>query len=368
MKIISVVGARPQFIKLAALSKELRRKHREIIIHTGQHYDDDLSKIFFSELSIPKPDYNLSIGSAEHGEQTGRMLEGIERILLSHKPDLVIVYGDTNSTLAGALAAAKLNIPVAHVEAGLRSYRKSMPEEINRVLTDHVSTLLFCPTPTSVKNLKKEGITQGVHLVGDVMYDSFLEHLKAAEKKSRIMRKLNLGKKEFYLLTIHRAENTNIKENLKKVIQIVMNLDKTVVFPIHPRTRKKLTEFRLMSKLLSLPDLILIDPVSYLDMLVLEKNARFVFTDSGGVQKEASFLKTSCLTLREETEWGETVKSGWNQVAGLNAGKVLKEIKQISRRSGNWARSCEPVQKDAGVRITKIISKVEKISQAMNIA
>ncbi|HEX7400538.1 MAG TPA: UDP-N-acetylglucosamine 2-epimerase (non-hydrolyzing), partial [candidate division Zixibacteria bacterium] len=312
MKIISVVGARPQFIKLASLSKELRKKHHEIIIHTGQHYDDNLSKVFFSELSIPKPDYNLGIGSAEHGEQTGRMMEGIERILLSEKPNLVIVYGDTNSTLAGALAAAKLNIPVAHVEAGLRSYRKSMPEEINRVLTDHVSTLLFCPTPTSVKNLKKEGITKGVHLVGDVMYDSLLDHLKVAEKKSRIMRKLNLRKKEFYLLTIHRAENTDIKENLKKVTQIIAHLDKKVVFPIHPRTRNKLGEFKLLSRLLSLSNLILIDPVSYLDMLILEKNAGFILTDSGGVQKEAFFLRIPCLTLRDETEWVETLESGWN--------------------------------------------------------
>ena len=334
MKIVSVVGARPQFIKLSPLSRELRKKHREIIVHTGQHYDYELSRVFFSQLSIPKPDYNLGIGSAEHGEQTGRMLWSIEEVLLFEKPDLVIVYGDTNSTLAGALAAAKLTVPVAHVEAGLRSFVKSMPEEINRVLTDHVSSLLFCPTPTSVKNLKKEGITTGVHLVGDVMYDSLRKNLAVAEKKSRIMKRLDLQEREFYLITVHRAENTDFKDNLKKITQIVAGLDKKVVFPIHPRTRKRLSELRLLDRLLSKSALLLIDPVAYLDMLVLEKNARCVLTDSGGVQKEAFFLKTSCLTLREETEWVETLKDGSNQLVGLDVTKVTKGIKtkDLSRR------------------------------------
>jgi UDP-N-acetylglucosamine 2-epimerase len=245
MKILSIVGARPQFIKLSSLSKELRKKHQEIILHTGQHYDDELSKIFFSQLSIPEPDYNLGIGSAEHGEQTGRMLKGIEEVLFFERPDLVIVYGDTNSTLAGALAAVKQRIPVAHVEAGLRSFKKSMPEEINRVLTDHISSLLFCPTKTSVKNLKKEGIIEGVYLVGDVMYDSLRQHIKRAEKISGIMKKLNLSKKDFYLITIHRAENTDIKENLNKIVEILSQLDKKTVFPIHPRTKKCLSEFNL---------------------------------------------------------------------------------------------------------------------------
>jgi len=333
MKIISVVGARPQFIKLSSLSKELRKKHREIILHTGQHYDDELSRVFFSELSIPKPDYNLGIGSAEHGEQTGKMLKAIEEVLTFEKPDLVIVYGDTNSTLAGALAAAKQNIPVAHVEAGLRSFVKSMPEEINRVLTDHVSSLLFCPTPTSVKNLKREGMTKGVHLVGDVMYDSLRENLSVAKKKSKIMKKLNLQKKEFYLITIHRAENTDIRKNLKKITQILKNLDKKVVFPIHPRTRKRLSEFKLLERLFSKNDLLLIDPVSYLDMLVLEKNTRCVLTDSGGVQKEAFFLKTPCLTLREETEWVETVESGWNFVVRLEFEKIKQNLNKTVKPS-----------------------------------
>ncbi len=335
MKIISVVGARPQFIKLSALSQELRKKHQEVILHTGQHYDDELSRVFFSELSIPEPDYNLGIGSAEHGEQSGRMLKGIEEVLLFEKPDLVIVYGDTNSTLAGALASVKQKIPVAHVEAGLRSFKKSMPEEINRVLTDQVSSLLFCPTKTSVQNLRKEGITKGVHLVGDVMYDSFRRYFKLAETKSKIMRNLNLSKKGFYLMTIHRAENTDIEENLKKLVEILCGLDKKTVFPVHPRTKKSLCEFDLLGKLESKGDLLLLDPVSYLDMLVLEKNARCVLTDSGGVQKEAFFLKTPCLTLREETEWAETVENGWNFVSGLEPETIRRNLRRISAVEGS---------------------------------
>jgi len=335
MKIISVVGARPQFVKLSALSKELRKKHQAVILHTGQHYDDELSKIFFSELSIPEPDYNLGIGSAEHGEQTGRMLKGIEEVLLFETPDLVIVYGDTNSTLAGALAAVKQKIPVAHVEAGLRSFKRSMPEEINRVLTDQVSSLLFCPTKTSVQNLKKEGITKGVHLVGDVMYDSLRQHIKRAEKFCKIMKKLNLSKKDFYLITIHRAENTDLQENLRKIAEILSGLDKKTVFPVHPRTKKSLSGFNLLSKLESKPYLLLIDPVSYLDMLVLEKNARCVLTDSGGVQKEAFFLKTPCLTMRDETEWVETVESGWNFVSGLKPEIIKKNLKKINTPSSS---------------------------------
>jgi UDP-N-acetylglucosamine 2-epimerase len=326
MKIISVVGARPQFVKLSALSRELRKGHREIVLHTGQHYDYELSRVFFSELSLPKPDYHLGIGSAEHGEQTGRMLKGIEEVLLFERPDLVIVYGDTNSTLAGALASAKQKIPVAHVEAGLRSFVKTMPEEINRVLTDQVSSLLFCPTPTSVKNLKKEGITKGVHLVGDVMYDSLEENLTVAEKRSKIMSKLNLIPGEFYLVTVHRAENTDKKENLRKLCRILSGLDKKTVFPIHPRTKKKLSEFKLLKRLLSSKHLLLIDPVSYLDMLMLEKNAKYVLTDSGGVQKEAFFLKTPCLTLREETEWVETLRGGWNRIVGLKIEDIRRNL------------------------------------------
>ncbi len=328
MKIISVVGARPQFIKLSALSRELRKRDQEIILHTGQHYDEELSKVFFSELSIPEPDYNLGIGSAEHGDQTGRMLKGIEEVLLFERPDWVIVYGDTNSTLAGALAAAKQNIPVAHVEAGLRSFKKSMPEEINRVLTDQLSSLLFCPTKTSVQNLKKEGITKGVHLVGDVMYDSLRQHIKRAEKISGIMKELKLSKKAFFLATIHRAENTDVEDNLRKIAEILCGLEKKTVFPVHPRTRRSLSDSNLLGDLESKPHLLMIDPVSYLDMLVLEKNASCVLTDSGGVQKEACFLKTPCLTLREETEWVETVESDWNELVGLDRERLDRSVKK----------------------------------------
>ncbi len=365
MKIISVVGARPQFIKLSSLSKELRKKHKEIILHTGQHYDDELSRVFFSELSIPKPDYNLGIGSFEHGQQTGRMLEAIEEVLLFEKPDMVMVYGDTNSTLAGALAAAKQNIPVAHVEAGLRSFKKSMPEEINRVLTDHLSSLLFCPTPTSVKNLKKEGITKGVYLVGDVMYDSLRENLDVALKKSKITSRLNLQKKEFYLITVHRAENTDTKKNLEKITRIVNSLDRKIVFPIHPRTRKRLSEFRLLERLLSKKDIILIDPVSYLDMLILEKNARCVLTDSGGVQKEAYFLKTPCLTLRDETEWVETLEDGYNKLVGKEKEKVIEAISSLDetklvRNILQKPQKKESTEAKADVKISQIILEFEE--------
>jgi len=359
MKIISVVGARPQFIKLSALSRELRKKHQEIILHTGQHYDDELSRVFFSELSIPQPDYNLGIGSFEHGAQTGRMLEAIEQVLLFEKPDLVIVYGDTNSTLAGALASAKHNIPVAHVEAGLRSFKKSMPEEINRVLTDHVSSLLFCPTPTAVKNLKREGITRGVYLVGDVMYDSLRENLPVAEKRSRIMKKLHLKKRGFYLCTIHRAENTDIKENLEKIAHILTNLDGKVVFPIHPRTRKGLSEFGLLEGLLSQKHLLMLEPVSYLDMLILEKNARCVLTDSGGVQKEAFFLKTPCLTLREETEWVETLENGSNQLLGLEVDRVLQKVVRKNYPSNKAGGKTTLTSKGADRRIIKTITNFQ---------
>ena len=360
MKIISVVGARPQFIKLSALSQELRKKHQEIILHTGQHYDDELSQIFFSQLSIPEPDYNLGIGSAEHGEQTGRMLRGIEEVLLFETPDLVVVYGDTNSTLAGALAAVKQKIPVAHVEAGLRSFKRLMPEEINRVLTDQVSSLLFCPTKTSVQNLRKEGITKGVHLVGDVMFDSLRQHIKRAEKNSGILKKLGLSKKDFYLITIHRAENTDIKENLKKIIEILSGLDKKTVFPVHPRTKKFLSEFNLLGRLESKGDLLLIGPVSYLDMLVLEKNARCVLTDSGGVQKEAFFLRTLCLTLRDETEWVETLRNGSNKLVGLNRERLLTAIKAVEKLKINSRKTLEFTKAKADVRTAQIISEFKR--------
>lgn len=328
MKIVSVVGARPQFIKLAALSRKLREKHRELILHTGQHYDDQLSKVFFQELKIPLPDFDLGIGSGNHGEQTGRMLQGIEDVLLRQRPDLVVVYGDTNSTLAGALAAAKQNIPLAHVEAGLRSYRKTMPEETNRVVADHLSDLLFCPTGTAVENLKREGITKGVYLVGDVMYDSVLQNLQMARKISSVIEKLGLRANGFYLVTIHRAENTDDQKNLEKIVDILLSIEGKLIFPAHPRVRKFLRRFNLLKRLKSKKDIQLIEAVSYWDMLILEENANFILTDSGGVQKEAFFLKTPCITLRNETEWTETVREGMNQVTGLNPKKINRILKR----------------------------------------
>jgi UDP-N-acetylglucosamine 2-epimerase len=329
MKILTVVGARPQFIKLAPLSKILRENGiNEIIVHTGQHYDENMNDLFFKELEIPEPDYNLGIGSGNHGEQTGRMLIEIEKIMLKENPDLVIVYGDTNSTLAGALAASKLHVKLAHVEAGLRSFNKRMPEEINRVLTDHVSDILFCPTQTAVENLKNEGITNGVYLVGDVMFDALLHFSKISDIKSNILERLNIKPKEYYLATIHRAENTDNYERLKNILTAFSKLDEMVVFPIHPRTRKMINYYGL-DDLLENNNVKVIDPVGYLDMLKLEKNAKAILTDSGGVQKEAFWLKVPCITLRDETEWIETVNLGWNRLVGSNVEKILEAVRDL---------------------------------------
>jgi UDP-GlcNAc3NAcA epimerase len=329
MKILTVVGARPQFIKLAPLSKILRENGiNEIIVHTGQHYDENMNDLFFKELEIPEPDYNLGIGSGNHGEQTGRMLIEIEKIILKEKPDLVIVYGDTNSTLAGALAASKLHIKLAHVEAGLRSFNKRMPEEINRVLTDHVSDILFCPTQTAVENLKNEGITKGVYLVGDVMFDALLYFSKISDMKSNILERLNIKPKEYYLATIHRAENTDNYERLKNILTAFSKMDEIVVFPIHPRTRKMINYYGL-DDLLENNNVKVIDPVGYLDMLKLEKNAKAILTDSGGVQKEAFWLKVPCITLRDETEWVETVNLGWNRIVGSDVKKILEAVRDL---------------------------------------
>jgi UDP-N-acetylglucosamine 2-epimerase len=329
MKILTVVGARPQFIKLAPLSKILRENGiNEIIVHTGQHYDENMNDLFFKELEIPEPDYNLGIGSGNHGEQTGKMLIEIEKIMLKENPDLVIVYGDTNSTLAGALAASKLHIKLAHVEAGLRSFNKRMPEEINRVLTDHVSDILFCPTQTAVENLKNEGITKGVYLVGDVMFDALLHFSKISDTKSNILERLNIKPKEYYLATIHRAENTDNYERLKNILIAFSKMNEIVVFPIHPRTRKMINYYGL-GDLLENDNVKVIDPVGYLDMLKLEKNAKAILTDSGGVQKEAFWLKVPCITLRDETEWIETVNLGWNRLVGSDVEKILKAVRDL---------------------------------------
>ena len=328
-KIVSKVGARPQFIKLAPLSRALREEGlNEIIVHTGQHYDDNMSDIFFEELNIPEPDYNLGIGSGSHGEQTGKMLIAIEEVLLKEKPDLVIVYGDTNSTLAGALASSKLHIKLAHVEAGLRSFNKNMPEEINRIVADHLSDILFCPTETAIKNLEKEGITKGVYLVGDIMFDALMHFSRLSEEKSKILEDLKLSPKEYYLLTIHRAENTDSFDRLKNILLAIAQFKRKVVFPIHPRTKKRIKEFGL-EKYVKNDNILLIDPVGYLDMISLEENALAIFTDSGGVQKEAFWLRVPCITLRDETEWIETVNYGWNRLVGADIEKILEAERNI---------------------------------------
>jgi len=307
MRIASIVGARPQFIKAAVVSKELRKKHEELLIHTGQHYDFQMSRIFFEQMEIPEPAYNLEVGSGNQGWQTGEMLIRLERVLLQEKPDWVLVYGDTNSTLAGALAAAKLHIPVAHVEAGCRSFNRSMPEEINRLLSDHLSSLLFCPTQRAKDNLEKEGILQGVHLVGDVMLDSLLLYM---EKANALPPHLGLSPKGYVLFTLHRQENVDDKRRLRSILEEIGKIEHLVIFPIHPRTLKSLKEFGLSLP----PNIRLIDPVGYLEMLSLEKNAQGILTDSGGVQKEAFYLQVPCITLRNETEWIETVEAGWNKL------------------------------------------------------
>jgi UDP-N-acetylglucosamine 2-epimerase len=332
VKIVTVVGARPQFIKSAPVSRAIQEHNRdkdtpqieEILVHTGQHYDHNMSQVFFDELQIRKPDHHLGVGSGSHGQMTGAMLQRIEKVLFKEKPDLVLVYGDTNSTLAGALAAAKLCIPIAHVEAGLRSFNGKMPEEINRAVTDRISTLLFCPTDTAVVNLRREGITQGVHNVGDVMYDSFLFNRGIAEKKSVILSELKLEKKSYFLATVHRQENTEDLNRLSKLFAAFQELataDCPIVIPLHPRTRKLVHE-HWSEKHLS-PYVRIVAPVSYTDMIALEVHARVILTDSGGMQKEAYFAGVPCVTLREETEWVETLKGGWNLLAGVDPQTII---------------------------------------------
>jgi len=331
MRILTVVGARPQFVKAAMVSRAIVAQNKagtapkivEEIVHTGQHYDRNMSHIFFNEMGIPEPAVNLKVGSGSHGAVTGEMLAGIEREILARKPDRLLVYGDTNSTLAGALAAAKLHVPVAHVEAGLRSFNRRMPEEVNRVLTDHVSELLFCPTATAVKNLQAEGITKGVHVVGDVMYDAAKVFGEIAERRSDVLARLGLGMGGHYLATVHRAENTDDPARLRGILEALVEPHqyKPVVLPIHPRTRRFVDEYGYGDLL---GEIRAIDPVSFLDMVRLEQGARMILTDSGGVQKEAYFHGVPCVTLRDETEWVETVERGWNQVVGASKEAILE--------------------------------------------
>jgi UDP-GlcNAc3NAcA epimerase len=310
--VLTVVGARPQFVKAAPVSRALASAGlREVMVHTGQHFDAAMSEIFFEELDVPRPAHQLMIHSLGHGAMTGRMLEAVEQVMVSEKPDMTLVYGDTNSTLAGALAAAKLNIPVAHVEAGLRSFNRRMPEEINRVMTDHVSALLFCPTATAVENLRVEGVVDDVHAVGDVMYDATIEAVRRAETASTIAARLGLSQGGYSVATVHRAENTDDPARFASVMAWLAKEAKLrqVVFPVHPRTRKLIAAHNV-----SADGLRLIDPVGYLDMAQLLGGAAAVFTDSGGVQKEAYFHRVPCVTLRDETEWVETIEHGWNRL------------------------------------------------------
>lgn len=326
MKILTIVGARPQFVKASVVSAALKPLCDEVIVHTGQHYDKNMSDVFFEELGIPKPAYNLGVGSGSHGKQTGEMLMRIEEVIGEEKPDILMVYGDTNSTLAGALAASKLHIPVAHVEAGLRSYNMRMPEEQNRVLTDHISTWLLCPTETAVKNLAKEGITRGVTMTGDVMLDSVLHFLSVARAnpdKVKIYETLGLTPKQYRLATLHRAETTDGGiEAVMRIFRAFEQLPQRVVIPIHPRTRG-LAEQAISQG--GFTNIQLIDPVGYLEMLLLTSGACQVLTDSGGLQKEAYFMEVPCVTLRTETEWVETLHGNWNILASLTTEDILQK-------------------------------------------
>jgi len=322
MKILTVVGARPQFIKAAVVSRAFRRNGgiREVLVHTGQHYDPNMSEVFFRELNIPRPDHNLGIGSGTHAQQTGLMMQGIEELVLQESPDYVLIYGDTNSTLAGALAAVKLHVPVAHVEAGLRSFNRTMPEEINRLVADKVSDLLFAPTFTAVENLKREGLEANTRLTGDVMYDSVLYYQDKIRKDSAAYSVP--GMPQHYLLaTIHRAGNTDDPMILRSILKGFAGAGKPVVWPMHPRTRKVLQESS------NIPgNIIILEPVGYLQMLSLLTGAHKVLTDSGGLQKEAYFLGKPCITIREETEWIETLHDNWNILAGTNPDKIMDAV------------------------------------------
>ncbi|MZP29515.1 UDP-N-acetylglucosamine 2-epimerase (non-hydrolyzing) [Heliobacterium undosum] len=338
MKIVTIVGARPQFIKAAAVSRAIERRNeikpetrlREVLVHTGQHYDQNMSDVFFKELSIPKPDYHLGIGSGPQGKQTGRMLETVEEVLQQEKPDWVLVYGDTNSTLAGALAAAKLHIPVAHVEAGLRSFNRRMPEEVNRVLTDHVSSLLFCPTAVSVKNLLAEGIREGVIDIGDVMYDCLLYYRQRIDPSLATLRSLEILPEQYVLATVHRAENADSAERLSAIFSAFGEIGQRlpVLLAVHPRTRQYIQKYGIVVPL----NVRLIEPLSYMQMIEMEANARVIVTDSGGVQKEAYFMGVPCLTVRDETEWVETVESGANVLCGAQQERICAEFQACMDR------------------------------------
>jgi UDP-N-acetylglucosamine 2-epimerase (non-hydrolysing)/UDP-GlcNAc3NAcA epimerase len=326
MRITSVIGNRPQFIKAAAVSRRLRERHDETLVHTGQHYDDEMSRVFFEELGIPAPDVQLGIGSGTNAAQTARMLSALEPVLANARPDLVLVYGDTNSTLAGALAAAQAQIPLAHVEAGMRSFDRRLPEEVNRVLTDHVSQLLFCSTETAVENLEREGVVGEPHLVGDVMADVSLTFAPIAAERSRALEEVGVEAGSYLLVTAHRAGNVDDPERLERLVELIERLPGELVFPLHPRTAKRLDQSGLRARVDAAATVT--PPLGYLDFLALARDARAVVTDSGGVQKEAYLLGTPCVTLRDTTEWVETVDAGWNVLVDLDADAALRALER----------------------------------------
>ncbi len=364
-RVLTVLGARPQFVKAAVVSSALIESGvQERIVHTGQHYDKALSDIFFEEMGIPEPAHNLGVGSGQHGEQTAAMLVAIEKVILAERPDWLLVYGDTNSTLAGALAAAKHHVPIAHVEAGLRSFNRRMPEEINRIMTDHLSSLLLCPTQTAVDHLRNEGVVdvperhgfvRKVELVGDVMYDATIVFGEIAQRKSTALQQHGLSHGKFILATIHRAENTDVTDRLETIVQALCTIgaSTTVLWPLHPRTRKVLEQTGLRTQL-DASKVRLIDPVGYLDMLVLERNASCIVTDSGGVQKEAYFAGVPCVTLRDETEWGELVHLGWNTLVPPVAAQAIANA-VASARTGKTG--CAPFgDGEASQRIASLLN------------
>ena len=350
LKIVSVVGARPNFIKALPVSKAIRKNFKEVLVHTGQHYDYLMNKVFFDQLGLPEVDYHLNVGSGSHGFQTGEMLKRIEEVLVKEDPDLVLVFGDTNTTIAGALAAAKLHIKVGHIEAGLRSFDKNMPEEINRILTDHCSDFLFCPTETAVKNLQKEAIYEGVYLTGDVMVDSLNHCIKIAQTHN-ILDKLGLQPGSYYLATIHRAENTDEPARLKKIVEAFKQIP-GIVFPCHPRTKKALERYGLLEDLKNFVKLI--DPVGYIEMLALEKNAKKIITDSGGIQKEAYILGIPCITIRNSTEWVETIQDGWNILVDVDTDRIVNSVENfepVSKRKNLFGDG------NAGEKIAEILQR-----------
>jgi UDP-N-acetylglucosamine 2-epimerase len=347
--VVTVVGARPQFVKLAPLSRALRRRVREVLVHTGQHYDREMSDVFFAELGLPPPDRHLGVGSGPHGRMTGRMLEALERLMGEERPAMVVVLGDTNSTLAGALAAAKLGVPVAHVEAGLRSFDMGMPEEVNRRLTDHVSDLLLCPTPTAVRNLAREGIRRGVHRVGDVMADAVRLFLPRARKRPRPAGLVPGG---YYLATLHRQENVDDPERLAAVLEVLAALPLPAVLPLHPRTARRMAAqgLRAAGAVRILP------PQPYLEMLRLQSEARAVLTDSGGMQKESYLLGTPCITLRETTEWVETLRGGANRLAGTDPRRIARAVQAVERKRPRWDARRTYGDGRAAERIARIVA------------